>query len=55
MGCHPKMATDFTAASEAGLRQCLKHNKCVALGEIGLDYSGTYAFITFFELCKKMY
>ena len=41
MGCHPKMATDFTAAAEAGLKKCLYHNKCIALGEIGLDYSGT--------------
>lgn len=41
MGCHPKMATDFTEKAEWGLKQCLKHAKCVALGEIGLDYSGT--------------
>ncbi|XP_053377570.1 uncharacterized protein LOC123528711 isoform X2 [Mercenaria mercenaria] len=42
MGCHPKMATDFTAAAELGLKKCLRHSKCIALGEIGLDYSGTF-------------
>ncbi|KAL4226813.1 putative deoxyribonuclease tatdn2 [Mactra antiquata] len=42
MGCHPKMANDFTAASEYGLKKCLQHKKCIALGEIGLDYSGTF-------------
>lgn len=44
MGCHPKNATDFTAAAEYGLTKCMQHEKCIALGEIGLDYSGTYVF-----------
>lgn len=42
MGCHPKMATEFTSAAEAGLKKCLGDEKCIALGEIGLDYSGTF-------------
>lgn len=40
-GCHPKSATDFSMKCFNGLRECLQHEKVVALGEIGLDYSGT--------------
>jgi len=47
MGCHPKMATGFNAGALAGLKKCLDHPKCVALGEIGLDYSGRYGTNTF--------
>lgn len=39
-GCHPKHATEFTPKNEEGLRRCLQNEKVVALGEIGLDYSG---------------
>nr|KAG5696460.1 hypothetical protein BaRGS_020997 [Batillaria attramentaria] len=42
MGCHPKSATDYNEWADHGLRQCLRHPKTVALGEIGLDYSKTY-------------
>jgi len=41
VGCHPKNAGDFTAEAEMKLRQMLRHPRIVALGEIGLDYSGT--------------
>ncbi|KAK3588567.1 hypothetical protein CHS0354_026172 [Potamilus streckersoni] len=41
-GCHPKMATDFTPWAEQSLQECLQHPKVVALGEIGLDYSGKF-------------
>ncbi|KAL5013564.1 hypothetical protein ScPMuIL_007834 [Solemya velum] len=42
LGCHPKSATSYTQKSEKELRKCLEHTKVVALGEIGLDYSGTF-------------
>jgi len=41
VGCHPKNATDFDDLAEYKMRQMLKHKRIVALGEIGLDYSGT--------------
>jgi len=41
VGCHPKNAGDFDELAEIRLRQMLKHDRIVALGEIGLDYSGT--------------
>jgi len=41
VGCHPKSAGDFNDEAEFKLRQMLKHERIVALGEIGLDYSGT--------------
>lgn len=37
-GVHPHNAKDYTDASEAQLRQLLKHEDVTALGEIGLDY-----------------
>ena len=40
-GCHPKNARDFGRRSEDGLLRCLKNERVVALGEIGLDYSGS--------------
>ena len=40
LGCHPKSATEFGISHEEGLRKMLSHPKVVALGEIGLDYSG---------------
>jgi len=40
VGCHPKHAVGFTDDSEIKLQAMLKHDKVVALGEIGLDYSG---------------
>ncbi|GFO19563.1 3'-5' ssDNA/RNA exonuclease tatd [Plakobranchus ocellatus] len=42
VGCHPKSATEFKSSHEKGLRKILMHPKCVALGEIGLDYSGRF-------------
>lgn len=41
VGCHPKNATEFTDEAEMKLRQMLRHHRIVALGEVGLDYSGT--------------
>ncbi|KAL3852750.1 hypothetical protein ACJMK2_016367 [Sinanodonta woodiana] len=41
-GCHPKMATDFIPRAEQWLQECMQHPKVVALGEIGLDYSGKF-------------
>jgi len=39
-GCHPKNATEYTERTEINLKMCLLNSKVVALGEIGLDYSG---------------
>jgi len=41
VGCHPKSSADFNDETEFQLRQMLRHDRTVALGEIGLDYSGT--------------
>ncbi|XP_076077973.1 uncharacterized protein LOC143048260 isoform X2 [Mytilus galloprovincialis] len=41
-GCHPKNATEFTDRTEINLKFCLMNHKVVALGEIGLDYSGIF-------------
>lgn len=40
MGCHPKNVENFDSAAEKGLRECIELPKVVAIGEIGLDYSG---------------
>jgi TatD DNase family protein len=40
VGCHPKHAVSFTDDTEVKLRAMLQHEKVIALGEIGLDYSG---------------
>ena len=39
-GCHPKNATEYTERTEINLKMCLMNPRVVALGEIGLDYSG---------------
>lgn len=41
VGVHPKKAGLFDDAVEKRMRSMLQHEKIVALGEIGLDYSGT--------------
>lgn len=37
-GFHPHEAQHWSDAAEARIRQLLSHPKCVAVGEIGLDY-----------------
>jgi len=39
IGCHPSKAPLFTKDKEAFMKRYLKHDKIVALGEIGLDES----------------
>ena len=39
-GMHPHHACSFSPLLEERLLGCLAHPKCVALGEIGLDFSG---------------
>jgi len=41
IGCHPKSSGDYNDEAEFKLCRMLKHKRTVALGEIGLDYSGT--------------
>lgn len=38
-GIHPHNAKYYTPRVEEGLLHCLQHPKCVAFGEVGLDYS----------------
>ena len=40
VGVHPKCAGDYTPEIEQQMIKMLRHPKVVALGEIGLDYSG---------------
>ncbi|XP_046568122.1 putative deoxyribonuclease TATDN2 isoform X1 [Haliotis rubra] len=42
MGCHPKNVTSFDTVAVDGLKQCILHPRVIAVGEIGLDYSGTF-------------
>lgn len=42
-GRHPNYATDYDPAELKVFEELLKHPKCVALGEIGLDYHWDYA------------
>ncbi|GFR59323.1 3'-5' ssDNA/RNA exonuclease TatD [Elysia marginata] len=42
IGCHPKNAEEFYDCHLYGLRMALQSPKVVALGEIGLDYSGHF-------------
>lgn len=37
-GVHPHHASDFTDASDAIIRECIREPHCVAVGECGLDY-----------------
>ena len=37
-GIHPEFAETYTEGDMAALEKYLRHPKCVALGEIGLDY-----------------
>ena len=43
IGRHPNSATGFDAADLAELRALAAHEKCVAIGETGLDYYRDYA------------
>ena len=38
VGIHPHCAKDYTPETEALIRRLAAHPKCVAVGEIGLDY-----------------
>ena len=38
VGIHPHEAKDFTPHVEAEMKKHLNHHKCLAVGEIGLDY-----------------
>jgi Tat protein secretion system quality control protein TatD with DNase activity len=43
MGCHPKNAHEFDVERDLPVvKRCLEHSKMVAVGEVGLDYSGGY-------------
>jgi TatD DNase family protein len=41
VGCHPKSATDFSERTLEALQTMMRHRRVMAVGEIGLDYSGT--------------
>ena len=40
VGCHPKMAQRFEGTVKAQIIDLLQHPKVMALGEVGLDFSG---------------
>ena len=40
VGCHPKMAQRFDGTVKACIIDLLQHPKVMALGEVGLDFSG---------------
>jgi TatD DNase family protein len=42
VGCHPKNARHFNDRVETRLHVMLRHDKVVALGEIGVVYSGLF-------------
>jgi TatD DNase family protein len=43
VGCHPNNATGFNDADLAELRALAAHERCVAIGETGLDFYRDYA------------
>ena len=43
IGRHPNSATGFDDAALEDLRELVRHEKCVAVGETGLDYYRDYA------------
>lgn len=43
VGFHPNYCAEYSSANLRTLRPLLSHPKCVALGEIGLDYHWDYA------------
>jgi TatD DNase family protein len=45
-GIHPNDSAEAHSGDLAGIRELLKHPKCVALGEIGLDFYRDYAAVT---------
>ena len=51
IGCHPKNATRFTDSHLPSLRLALQNPKVKALGEIGLDYSGTLVDSFYHDVC----
>ena len=42
VGCHPKSALYYNNKVHYHLTYMLQHEKMLALGEVGLDYSKTY-------------
>ncbi|CAD6191649.1 unnamed protein product [Caenorhabditis auriculariae] len=42
-GVHPHDAKDFNESTTATLRELLKHDQCVAVGECGLDYNRNFS------------
>ena len=38
LGIHPNEANTFNPSIESRFKECINHKKCVAIGEVGLDY-----------------